>query len=135
MRIVIVGAGPAGLTAARQVVDSISTEEVLLGVQHDSESVTVTKTAIQFAERQWPAGYATTEGVTQRVYEPTIDQSGAPARSPPSGNRCVARMGGFGWRGSMSPPGPGISRVPWRAAKELRPKFMLRASLAVHAPK
>ncbi len=37
----------------------------------------VTKTAIQFAARQWPAGYATTEGVTQRVYEPTVDQPGA----------------------------------------------------------
>lgn len=37
---------------------------------------TVTKTAIQFAERQWPGGYATTEGVTQRVYEPTVDQPG-----------------------------------------------------------
>ena len=39
---------------------------------------TVTKTAIQFAARQWPAGYATTEGVTQRVYEPTVDQPGSP---------------------------------------------------------
>ncbi len=38
---------------------------------------TVTKTAIQFAARQWPAGYATTEGTTQRVYEPTVDQPGA----------------------------------------------------------
>lgn len=37
---------------------------------------TVTKTAIQFAERQWPNGYATTEGVSQRVYEPTVDQPG-----------------------------------------------------------
>ena len=37
---------------------------------------TVTKTAIQFAERQWPAGYATVEGIAQRVYEPTVDQPG-----------------------------------------------------------
>ncbi|MEY2401865.1 MAG: monoamine oxidase [Ilumatobacteraceae bacterium] len=37
---------------------------------------TVTKTAIQFAERQWPHGYATTEGVSQRIYEPTVDQTG-----------------------------------------------------------
>ena len=37
---------------------------------------TVTKTAIQFAERQWPSGYATTEGLSQRVYEPTVDQPG-----------------------------------------------------------
>lgn len=36
----------------------------------------VTKTAIQFAERQWPSGYATTEGVSQRIYEPTVDQPG-----------------------------------------------------------
>ncbi len=38
---------------------------------------TVTKTAVQFAERQWPQGYATIEGVSQRIYEPTIDQHGA----------------------------------------------------------
>ena len=38
---------------------------------------TVTKTAIQFAERQWPSGYATTESVSQRVYEPTADQPGS----------------------------------------------------------
>jgi monoamine oxidase len=37
---------------------------------------TVTKTAVQFAERQWPPGYATTEGITQRIYEPTVDQHG-----------------------------------------------------------
>jgi monoamine oxidase len=37
----------------------------------------VTKTAIQFAERQWPQGYATTEGPSQRIYEPTADQPGA----------------------------------------------------------
>ncbi len=37
---------------------------------------TVTKTAIQFADRQWPSGYATTDGVAQRVYEPTADQPG-----------------------------------------------------------
>ena len=37
---------------------------------------TVTKTAIQFAERQWPAGYATVEGIAQRMYEPTVDQPG-----------------------------------------------------------
>ena len=37
---------------------------------------TVTKTAVQFSERQWPSGYATTDGITQRVYEPTVDQPG-----------------------------------------------------------
>ncbi|MEO8264606.1 MAG: NAD(P)/FAD-dependent oxidoreductase, partial [Ilumatobacteraceae bacterium] len=108
---------------AAEIEDSISTNEALLCVEHDAESVTVvtsqrrvqvdavvlacalvplrsvrfepalpeplrraidelgygtvTKTAIQFAERQWPAGYATTEGITQRVYEPTVDQGGA----------------------------------------------------------
>ena len=40
---------------------------------------TVTKTAMQFADRrQWPAGYATTEGVSQRIYEPTVDQPVTP---------------------------------------------------------
>ena len=38
---------------------------------------TVTKTAVQFAERQWPGGYATTDGITQRVYEPSVDQPGS----------------------------------------------------------
>jgi len=37
---------------------------------------TVTKTSVQFAQREWPAGYATTSGRAQRVYEPTIDQPG-----------------------------------------------------------
>ncbi len=104
------------------VADAISLDELLVAVQHDSDSVvvttsrrrlradhvvlacslvplrgvefdpplpalvrqaidelgygTVTKTAIQFAERQWPSGYATTEGVSQRIYEPTVDQHG-----------------------------------------------------------
>lgn len=39
---------------------------------------TVTKTAVQWPQRSWPAGYATTSGKAQRVYEPTIDQSGEP---------------------------------------------------------
>lgn len=37
---------------------------------------TVTKTAVQWPRRAWPAGYATTSGRAQRVYEPTIDQPG-----------------------------------------------------------
>lgn len=107
---------------AAGIADSIATDEALVRVDHDDESVTVatsrrqlradavvlacspvalrsvhfepplprplgraidelgygavTKTAIQFATRQWPTGYATTEGVTQRLYEPTEDQSG-----------------------------------------------------------
>jgi monoamine oxidase len=43
---------------------------------HELGYGTVTKTAIQFAERQWPNGYATTESVSQRIYEPTVDQAG-----------------------------------------------------------
>lgn len=37
---------------------------------------TVTKTAVQWPQRAWPSGYATTSGRAQRVYEPTIDQPG-----------------------------------------------------------
>jgi len=36
----------------------------------------ITKTSVQWSTRDWPAGYATTSGVAQRVYEPTIDQPG-----------------------------------------------------------
>ncbi|HQZ35289.1 MAG TPA: NAD(P)/FAD-dependent oxidoreductase [Ilumatobacteraceae bacterium] len=39
---------------------------------------TVTKTAVQWPHRGWPAGYATTSGRAQRVYEPTVDQPGEP---------------------------------------------------------
>ncbi|MCY7301345.1 MAG: FAD-dependent oxidoreductase [Ilumatobacteraceae bacterium] len=39
---------------------------------------TVTKTAVQWPRRGWSAGYATTAGRAQRVYEPTIDQPGEP---------------------------------------------------------
>jgi monoamine oxidase len=38
----------------------------------------VTKTAVQWPRRDWPAGYATTSGKAQRVYEPTVDQPGEP---------------------------------------------------------
>ncbi len=44
---------------------------------HDLGYGTVTKTSVQWAARTWPAGYATTSGVLQRVYEPTVDQPGA----------------------------------------------------------
>jgi monoamine oxidase len=37
---------------------------------------TVTKTALQFPDRQWPAGYATAASRAQRIYDPTIDQLG-----------------------------------------------------------
>ncbi|MEI8240141.1 MAG: NAD(P)/FAD-dependent oxidoreductase [Actinomycetota bacterium] len=39
---------------------------------------TVTKTSVQWSTRAWPSGYATTSGVAQRVYEPTVDQPGEP---------------------------------------------------------
>lgn len=116
------GMGTLVQRMAADVAESVSTNEALLSVEHDADSVTVvtsrrrihadavalacslmplrsvhfepalpaplrqavdelgygtvTKTAIQFAERQWPDGYATTEGITQRVYEPTVDQPG-----------------------------------------------------------
>ena len=37
---------------------------------------TVTKTGLQYAERRWQPGYATTESAIQRVYEPTAHQPG-----------------------------------------------------------
>ncbi|MCU1400332.1 MAG: Amine oxidase [Acidimicrobiales bacterium] len=37
---------------------------------------TVTKTALQYRKRNWPAGYATTDGAAQRVYEPTASIAG-----------------------------------------------------------
>lgn len=43
---------------------------------HELGYGTVTKTSVQWPERSWPAGYATTSGKAQRVYEPTVDQAG-----------------------------------------------------------
>lgn len=36
----------------------------------------ITKTALQYPSRRWPAGYANTSLDSQRIYEPTIDQPG-----------------------------------------------------------
>jgi len=36
----------------------------------------ITKTAVRFARREWLRGYGTTDSVSQRLYEPTIDQAG-----------------------------------------------------------
>jgi monoamine oxidase len=36
----------------------------------------ITKTSVQWSVRDWPPGYATTSGLAQRVYEPTVDQAG-----------------------------------------------------------
>lgn len=40
---------------------------------------TVTKTAVQWPERSWAAGYLTTDRRVQRVYEPTAEHPGRPA--------------------------------------------------------
>lgn len=37
---------------------------------------TITKTAVQWPVRTWRDGYLTTDGRTQRIYEPTVDQPG-----------------------------------------------------------
>ena len=37
---------------------------------------TITKTSVQWPGRSWPAGYATTAGRAQRIYDPTVDQPG-----------------------------------------------------------
>ncbi len=52
---------------------------------------TVTKTALQYSSRAWPAGYATTAGFAQRVYEPTADSGG-------DGPILMAYTGGDGGR-------------------------------------
>ena len=39
---------------------------------------TVTKTAVQYAERTWPNGYATTELASQHIYETTEEQGDGP---------------------------------------------------------
>ena len=36
----------------------------------------ITKTAVQFAQREWDAGYGTTESLSQRLYDPSVDQVG-----------------------------------------------------------
>jgi len=36
----------------------------------------ITKTSVQWPRRSWPAGYATTAGRAQRVYDPSVDQPG-----------------------------------------------------------
>ncbi len=64
------------LVALREVRFDPSLPDVLRRAIDELGYGTVTKTAIQFAERQWPNGYATTEGPSQRIYEPTADQPG-----------------------------------------------------------
>lgn len=59
---------------------SVTFHDPLPPVLHDAVHQlgygTVTKTSVQWAARTWPGGYATTAGPAQRIYEPTIDQSG-----------------------------------------------------------
>ena len=34
----------------------------------------ITKTAVQFAQREWDTGYGTTDSLSQRLYDPSVDQ-------------------------------------------------------------
>jgi monoamine oxidase len=65
------------LPALRSIRFDADLDPVLLAAIAELGYGTVTKTAVQFASRQWKAGYATTDTVSQRLYEPTIDQPGA----------------------------------------------------------
>jgi hypothetical protein len=44
-------------------------------------------------------------------------------------------MAACGWQASMPQPGRAISKAQSKAAKALPIEFMMRASLAMHAPK
>jgi monoamine oxidase len=37
---------------------------------------TITKTAVQFANREWDTGYGSTDSLSQRLYDPSVDQDG-----------------------------------------------------------
>ena len=54
----------------------------------------ITKTALQYPRRAWPAGYANTSLESQRVYEPTLDQPG-------TAGVLMAYLGGDGGRGQV----------------------------------
>jgi monoamine oxidase len=64
------------LPALRAIRLDADVDPVLLDAIAELGYGTVTKTAVQFAGRQWAAGYATTDTVSQRIYEPTVDQPG-----------------------------------------------------------
>ncbi len=59
---------------------------------------TVTKTAVQFARRSWPSGYATTSSPVQRLYEATVDQPPAPGHDADELAVLMAYTGGDGGR-------------------------------------
>ena len=64
------------LPAMRDVVFSPALPRDLAAAVSGLGYGTVTKTALQYPVRAWPAGYATTEGRVQRVYEPTAGLPG-----------------------------------------------------------
>lgn len=37
----------------------------------------ITKTAVQFEQRSWESGYGTTDSISQRLYDPSVDQTGS----------------------------------------------------------
>lgn len=63
------------LVAMRSIAFEPALPEPLAAAVRDLAYGTITKTAVQFASRTWSSGYATTESVAQRIYEPTIDQA------------------------------------------------------------
>jgi monoamine oxidase len=64
------------LVALRDVLFGPPLPDPLGRAIHELGYGAVTKTAVQFAERQWSSGYATTDSPSQRLYEPTVDQPG-----------------------------------------------------------
>jgi monoamine oxidase len=88
----------------------------------------VTKTAVQYQERAWDAGYLTTDREIQRVYEPTTAAPGSPgvlmAYTGGDGSRLLDRLDETGRIGHVTAqlaaihprlgePGPAFSRS-WR---------------------
>ncbi len=66
------------LVPLRHVAFHTAPPPALRAAIHELAYGTVTKTAVQWPQRAWPSGYATTSGRAQRVYEPTVDQPGVP---------------------------------------------------------
>ncbi|MEN9645647.1 MAG: hypothetical protein RL238_2316 [Actinomycetota bacterium] len=64
------------LVPLRDVTFHTPMPEPLHAAVHGLGYGTVTKTSVQWSARQWPAGYATTAGRAQRIYDPTADQPG-----------------------------------------------------------
>jgi monoamine oxidase len=64
------------LVALREILFDPPLPDPLGRAIHELGYGAVTKTAVQFAERQWSSGYATTDSPSQRLYEPTVDQPG-----------------------------------------------------------